>query len=108
MAYNAAAKGISMDPSAIKGIVTFNGLGLTIGLTLVGDVLDAYQLLKKPEVIRDYSVEGDPVSKGFLDFTTFHYGTRFTYPKSDKSPSEHDMYTFLDILEPKSRITYYQ
>ena len=88
--------------------MTFNGLVLTLGLTLFGDVWNGYQLNRKREVIRDYSVEGDPVSKGFLGFTTVHCGTRYTFTKSNKSPSEHDIYTFLDKLEPKSRITNYQ
>ena len=103
LAYNAAAEGINYDISKIKGIVTFNGLGLTLGLTLFGDVWDEAQLLKKPSVIRNYSVEGDPVSKGFLGFTTFHYGTTYTYKQSAKAPDAHNLYTFLDNLEPLSR-----
>ena len=103
LAYNAAAEGIDYNKSAIKGIVTFNGLGLTLGLTLVGDLWDEQQLLKKQEVIRNYSVEGDPVSKGFLGFTTFHYGTTCLYAQSANAPDAHSLYTFLEQLDPVSR-----
>lgn len=38
LAYNAGAQAIYLDASAVKGIVTFNGLGLVLGVTLVGDL----------------------------------------------------------------------
>lgn len=103
LAYNAAAEGINYDKSAIEGVVCFNGLGLCIGLTLLGDVWDEAQLQKKDEVIRNYSVEGDPVSKGFLGFTTFHYGTTYTYKQSSGAKDAHDLYTFIENLGPYGR-----
>jgi len=108
LAYNAAAAGIDYSKSSIKGVVTFNGLGLTLGLTLFGDLWDEAQLMKKTEVIRNYSVEKDPVSKGFLGFTTFHYGTTYTYAISPEAPDAHSLYTFLEQLDPTARCDYYQ
>ena len=96
LAYNAAAEGIHYDKSSIKGIVTFNGLGLVYH---PGDMWDDIQLVKLESEIRNYMVKGDPVSKGFLGFTTLHYGKTFTYKKSLKSPDEHNLYTFFEILK---------
>jgi len=99
LTYNAGAQGISYDKSSIKGIVTFNGLGLTLGLTLIGDLWDEKQLLKLESKIRNHKVKGDPVSKGFLGFTTFHYGTTTTYNMDSEAPDKHNLYTFFKELK---------
>ncbi len=103
LTYNAAAKGIDYNSSAIKAIVTFNGLGLTFGGFGLGDVFDEEQLLKKSSVIRNYMVENDPVSKGLLGATTVHYGTNYTYEMNRNAPDEHSLYTFLSLLDPLKR-----
>ncbi len=103
LAYNAAAQGIDYNSSVIKSIVTFNGLGLTFGGFGLGDVWDEWQLNKKLSVIRNYMVEGDPVSKGFLGGTTVHYGISYTWTKHQDAPDEHSLYTFLVGLTPLNR-----
>ena len=45
---------------------------------------------------------------GTCGFTTFHYGTTYTYAQSAKAPDAHSLYTFLEQLEPTSRYDYYQ
>jgi len=107
LTYNAAAEGINYDIDAIKGVTTFNGLGLCLGLTLFGDVWDEAQLMKKTYVIRDYKVDGDPVSRGPLGATTFHYGTEYAYPKRYDADGAHDLYNFLVDIDPRGRFEPY-
>lgn len=98
LAYKGAAAGIFKNKNDVDGVVTFNGLGLTFGLNIVGNLVDEILLLKKDDVIRNYSVNGDPVSQGFIGYTTKHYGETITFDKSSKARDEHAMYTFLDNL----------
>ncbi|KSV60058.1 hypothetical protein ASU35_17515 [Acetivibrio ethanolgignens] len=90
IAYNIGAEGINYSQNSMYGIVTFNGLGLTLGLGLVGDVWDEAQLNKKSQIIRNHVVKNsgwpndkDPV---YHIPVTFHYGKTYTYKKSDLAP----------------------
>lgn len=107
LTYNAAAKAISINKDAVKGVSTFNGLGLCIGLTLFGDVFDEQELLKKEDVIRTYYVHGDLVGDGALDFFTYHYGTRLPYDMHAQADSEHDMFNFVQDIEVHERFEQY-
>jgi hypothetical protein len=103
LTYNAASEAIRIDSSRVGKIATFNGLGLCLGITLFGDVVDEQRLNSQKNKIINYSVEGDPVSKGFLGFTTWHYGSVTTYSKSAVAPDAHSMLNFLTRLEPLGR-----
>lgn len=124
LVYYAAAAGLEYDASRMKGIVTFNGLGLA--LRQVSDIVWADNLLgEHSSIIKDYRVYGDWVSEGFLSNITTHYGEDkpIRYNKSSAVPVDrknfgytglmsvlskvdwncHKLYTFLEVLEPKGR-----
>lgn len=121
LTYTAAAVGIEYNASAIKGIVTFNGLGLVFGYN--PELSLAKELLKqKKAIIRDYRIHGDPVTEGLVGFLVpIHFGGDPIY--FDKSPNVpfaifklplslliltldancHNLYNFLEELEPFGR-----
>ena len=102
LAYNAGAEALNKNSSAVKEIVTFNGLGLTIGLTLFGDVWDEAQLMKHLDKITNYKVEGDPV---YPILGTFHYGTTYEIKQNyfEGGSPAHSLTNFFNVLEPKNR-----
>ena len=99
LAYLSGAEGLKYDNTRMKGITTFNGLGLTLTGTM-NDLDDSYELSRFKSKINDYVVNGDPV---YNIPGTYHYGTKKTYDKSESAPKEHNLDTFLEVLEPLGR-----
>lgn len=130
LTYHAAAAGIEYNASDVKGIVTFNGLGLVVRPISFLEYLWANDILTaNSSIIRDYRVYGDWVSEGVIGNITEHYGGKPIYKnKSSNVPDDiklqevpelflgtlgkavttidwncHKLYTFLEDLGPKDR-----
>ncbi len=105
LAYNGAAAAILFRRSAVKGVSVFNALGLG-GLAITADFKDLSEsiiLMSARSIIKNYSVDGDPVSRGFLGFTTFHYGVMYPIALHPNAKDAHNLYNFHAVLQPIKR-----
>ncbi len=117
LALNASTMALSMNPSIVKRISTFNGLGMP--LVKLGSVFNSYEnalFITHKDKFYDYEIEGDPVS-GFekkLDpkwydliitgdlVLTQGIGHRKELPLKVKD-NEHSLDNFYLQLEPLGR-----
>ena len=95
--YNAGAKAIELDESAVKKINTYNGLGILKGFTIISadTIFNDKQLSSQRDKISNFEIEGDIVCKLVR---TSHYGTKKRY--ANLKPGElfvgaHSLYNFL-------------
>ena len=110
LAYCGGAKALNERPSAIAGIMTFNGLGLCPGLTgMLGfnGFFERAELLLTVcrSVITNHMVSGDFVSNGIVDTVTSasHYGLCTLCNQHPAAPSKHSMFNFIAALGPDGR-----
>lgn len=130
LTYHAASDGIEYNAPAIRGIVTFNGLGLALRHNFVDFLWADKRLKDNSSIIRDYRVYGDWVSEGIIGNVTEHYGGKpIYYNKSPSIPKDiteikidgiifgivgkkysisvdwncHNLYTFLEVLGRESK-----
>ncbi len=90
LAYHAAYQGLKLDKERIKGIVTFNGLGLPVSAAVTNRETfkdESRVLSDNTSIIKDYRVHGDWVSDVLVGFVTIHYGgDPIYYDKSSDIP----------------------
>lgn len=101
LAYDTGVVGIRTNKDAIKGVVTFNGLGFS-PISFI-DALDKTALLSKKSIVTNYHVTGDLVY-----FISFHIGNEIEYAVSknlanynmSKIQKLHILYTFFEHIGP--------